>query len=431
MNKKIILAITLTILPTSHPIQAHSYVKETIAAVGTITFMTIMGALGWKSLTYSQQENDKNCINAVAVIDPEKDISDICMLFQKARLTQQNIGEILAHHCATQSVSAQELCSKITAYTQKADTAVARLKTNACVWNQKNHELASAATETLNNRDIHEKINVLHDMCKALTQEKEYAQLYCGYHAIATHNHLQSNKEFYLVHAVNDLTRDLEKVDLILQKLDKLNPANLEQQNRYAALKNALNKKSSALSDLHKKIINSREYLEQKSSHFISEQNKAMVALEQDRLTIEKTKAEKERLEAQHKLNEKNRDWNHLNQRVQILTSTNQKLTEEKRSYIEKLNSTHESLNALRIELDKLKSEYAALEKIKAQLIVELNNVPAASTTTQEYKKIELELKNLKDKIAELQRKIANPPFNPSSPEMVVWLKQSITELMA
>lgn len=430
MNKKIILAITLTILPTSHPIQAHSYVKETIAAVGTITFMTILGALGWKSLTYSQQENDKNCIHAVTVIDPEKDLSEICVLFKKALVTQQSVGEVLAQHCATHGISAQDLCSKLTSYTQKVENALARLKTNEQIWSQNNHELALPARAALNNQKVHENINTLSDMCKTLTQEKEYAQIYCGYHTIATHNYLQSNKQFYLVSAVNDLTQDLEKSVKLLQKLDQLTPNSSEQQERYMQLKKVLKEKTASLRALHEKIIKSREYLEQKSSHFIFEQQQSMIALEQGRVAAEKAKTEKERLEIQYLSNEKNRDWAHLNNKVKTLTETNKKLNEEKTFYIEKLNENNESLNALRIELESLKSKYAALEKIKAQLVMELSNVPAASTVTEEHKKIELELQTLKDKIRELQRKIANPPFNPSSPEMVVWLKQSVTELL-
>lgn len=423
MNKKIILALSL-IVPSTHASPDRSYVHETIAVVATTAGAVIVGVLGWKALSYSQQQADKDSIATVATIDPDKELNDITALFEQARTTKQSIGELLAHYCATHNISAHDICSKLTSYTQKADAARAKLTANCASWKHHNHELAPLATSTLSDPRLQEKIQALHRMCSTLAHEKEYAHLYCAYHSVNTAAYFNTQKQFYLIHAANAMMRDIEKLKSVMQKLETLNAYDAEQSKRYANFKNILKNKIYELTTTHDRTVNKKEYIEQKSSYFIFEQQQKMLVVEQERVSIEKMKAEKELKETQFKLAAQKREWDTLHTTIHNLKQTNQHLVEARAM-------DTKSLNALRFELERLKAQCAALENQKTKLQAELKSATVNNNKlSEQHKKVEKELIDLKNKIATLQRRIENPPFNPNGPAMVAWLKQSIVELM-
>lgn len=373
-NKNILWVVGLTLLPTPQPVKAHSYIPETIAAVGTLTTIATVGLLCWRAQShayeqatrdqiYAQEQTNNNSINAVININPTRDLFEIVRVFELDQVINTPLGQHLGEYCTQKSVSIDTLCYKLETYTSQAEQAFVQLKTNYEFWHATQAPLAALAHATLNNPRIQHNLITLRNMCQSMQGVKEYVRAYCDYKNIATKSYPYDSNQFPLICVVNDINNDLEtlaKASRNLFSFSRSLPVSHELINCCMTLEDCIASTISQLAEQKERIITSAEYQQQKSAKFILQQqqeaqervyalerqrlaqhketDQRAYELEEQRVALERRRVENER----NALQLKNHDWEELKATIRTLRDEKNELTKA---------------------LEKLQKKYATLER--------------------------------------------------------------------
>lgn len=315
-----ILCLLALLLPAHNLNAQRSYIPEVLAGTAIAGFITLLGVLGWKSMTnshlerqqklaYEHDEQEKRVLDDVAAIGPQVQFDSLLCL-----IANNESVDTIAAFCLKQNMNADCLARSIAAAKYDAYEAYARLQSHAESWNDKHEytEYYQRAMMLLENKTgMLVQLDHLHSYFET---HRDYVNLYQTYYTIDAHSYVFTKDPFDLIHAVDALDQDIKTLQYALSRVT-CRDLHVHDSSCLLMLNQAA-QKIARLKQTRDNIIQSREYPEQLCHKLLAEQKEKELAIQRE--LVEAQNKQAQAMIERVRLEEKNyqRRINDLHQRI-------------------------------------------------------------------------------------------------------------------